>query len=326
MNRGTHRQAACNNARPMTSPNPAPAVPATPRERGGLAAAIGAFTIWGVLPLYMKPLHELSALEIMAHRIVWSCLLVFAWLAWRREVGAVRDALANPGTRYRLMATAVLISINWLIYVWSIANGHVIDASLGYFINPLLNVVLGVLLLGERLNVAQKAAVGMAAIGVLYLAVVAGRPPWIALALAASFGGYGLIRKVVKVEAVPGLATETLLLVPFAVGFLVWIELQGTAAFGHAAPHINALLLGSGLVTALPLALFAYGARRIPLSTVGLVQYIGPTLQFLLGVVVFKEAFTIERGIGFVFIWTALAVYAADGLWRSRRQMPYWGR
>jgi chloramphenicol-sensitive protein RarD len=310
----------------MTSPNPAQETPATPRQGGGLLAAIAAFTIWGVLPLYMRPLHELSALEIMAHRIVWSCLLVFAWLAWRHEVGAVRTALANPGTRYRLMITAVLISINWLIYVWSIANGHVIDASLGYFINPLLNVVLGVLLLGERLNVAQKSAVGLAALGVLYLAIVAGRPPWIALALAASFGGYGLIRKVVKVEAVPGLATETLLLAPFAVGFLVWMQSQGTAAFGHVAPHINALLLGSGLVTALPLALFAYGARLIPLSTVGLVQYIGPTLQFLLGVLVFKEAFTIERGIGFLFIWTALAVYAADGLWRSRKQMPYWGR
>jgi chloramphenicol-sensitive protein RarD len=310
----------------MASPNLAPETKATQRASGGLAAAIGAFTIWGVLPLYMKPLHDLSALEIMAHRIVWSCLLVFAWLAWRSEVGAVRTALANPGTRYRLMITAVLISINWLIYVWSIANGHVIDASLGYFINPLLNVVLGVLVLGERLNAAQKSAVGLAALGVFYLAVVAGRPPWIALALAASFGGYGLIRKVVKVEAVPGLATETLLLVPFAAGFLVWLELQGTAAFGHAAPHINALLLGSGLVTALPLALFAYGARRIPLSTVGLVQYIGPTLQFLIGVLVFKEAFSVERGIGFVFIWTALAVYAADGLWRSRKQMPYWGR
>ena len=310
----------------MSSPNPAPGTTATARQSGGLAAAIGAFTIWGFLPLYMKPLHELSALEIMAHRIVWSCLLVFAWLAWRSELGAVRTALANPGTRYRLMITAVLISINWLIYVWSIANGHVIDASLGYFINPLLNVVLGVLVLGERLNAAQKAAVGLAALGVLYLAVVAGRPPWIALVLAASFGGYGLIRKVVKVEAVPGLATETLLLAPFAVGFLAWLELQGTAAFGHAAPHINALLLGSGLVTALPLALFAYGARRIPLSTVGLVQYIGPTLQFLLGVLVFKEAFSIERGVGFVFIWTALAVYAVDGLWRNRKQMPYWGR
>ena len=135
-------------------------------------AAIAAFTIWGVLPLYMKPLHELSALEIMAHRIVWSCLLVFAWLLWRSEVGAVRTALTNPGTRYRLMITAVLISINWLLYVWSIAHGHVIDASLGYFINPLLNVVLGVLLLGERLNTAQKFAVGLAAVGVLYLCLL----------------------------------------------------------------------------------------------------------------------------------------------------------
>ena len=201
----------------MTGQNTAPAAPVAPGAGAGLAAAIGAFTIWGVLPLYMKPLHDLSALEIMAHRIVWSCLLVFAWLAWRGDVGAVRTALANPGTRYRLMATAVLISINWLVYVWSIAHGHVIDASLGYFINPLLNVVLGVLVLGERLNAAQKFAVGLAAAGVLYLAIVAGRPPWIALVLAASFGGYGLIRKVVQVEAVPGLATETLLLAPFAM-------------------------------------------------------------------------------------------------------------
>jgi chloramphenicol-sensitive protein RarD len=310
----------------MTGQHPAPAAPVSPRASAGLAAAIGAFTIWGVLPLYMKPLQAVPALEIMAHRIVWSCLLVFAWLAWRGDVGAVRTALANPGTRYRLMLTAVLISINWLLYIWSIAHGHVIDASLGYFINPLLNVVLGVLVLGERLNAAQKFAVGLAATGVLYLAIVAGRPPWIALVLAASFGSYGLIRKVVKVEAVPGLATETLLLAPFALGFLLWIEMQGTGAFGHAAPHVNALLLGSGLVTALPLALFAYGARLIPLSTVGLVQYIGPTLQFLLGVWVFHEAFTLQRGVGFLFIWTALAVYAGDGLWRSRKQMPYWGR
>jgi chloramphenicol-sensitive protein RarD len=310
----------------MTGQNSASAAPVPQRAGAGLAAAIGAFTIWGVLPLYMKPLHALPALEIMAHRIVWSCLLVFAWLAWRGDVGAVSTALANPGTRYRLMLTAVLISINWLIYVWSIAHGHVIDASLGYFINPLLNVVLGVFVLGERLNAMQKFAVGLAAAGVLYLAIVAGRPPWIALALAASFGGYGLIRKVVQVEAVPGLATETLLLLPFAFGFLLWMQLQGTGAFGHAAPHVNALLLGSGLVTALPLALFAYGARLIPLSTVGLVQYIGPTLQFLLGVWVFHEAFTLQRGIGFAFIWSALAVYASDGLWRSRRQMPYWGR
>jgi len=310
----------------MASPTPVPAPVATSRASNGLLAAIGAFAIWGVLPLYLRPLAALPALEIMAHRIVWCCLLVFAWLWLRGETGAVRVALANPGTRYRLMATALLISVNWLLYVWSIANGHVIDASLGYFINPLLNVVLGVLLLGERLNGPQKFAVALAAMGVLYLAIVAGRPPWIALTLAASFGAYGLIRKVVRVEAVPGLATETLLLAPFAIGFLVWMQAQGTAAFGHSAPHINALLLGSGLVTALPLALFAYGARLIPLSTIGLVQYIGPSLQFLLGVTVFKEAFSLERGVGFAFIWTALVIYAADGLWRNRRQMPGRGR
>jgi len=310
----------------MASPTPTPAPSAPPGAGSGLMAAIGAFTIWGVLPLYLKPLGSLPALEIMAHRIVWCCVLVFAWLAVRGELGAVRTALATPGTRYRLMASAVLISINWLIYVWSIGNGHVIDASLGYFINPLLNVVLGVLVLGERLNMAQRIAVGMAAVGVLYLGVVAGRPPWIALSLAASFGAYGLIRKLVKVEAVPGLATETLLLLPLSAGFLFWMETQGTGALGHAPAHINALLLGSGLVTALPLALFAYGARLIPLSTVGLVQYIGPSLQFLLGVVVFKEAFSLERAIGFACIWTALAVYAGDGLWRNRKMMPYLGR
>jgi chloramphenicol-sensitive protein RarD len=218
------------------------------------------------------------------------------------------------------VASAALISVNWLIYVWAVGNGHVIDASLGYFINPLLNVVLGVLVLGERLNGAQKCAVALAAVGVVYLAVVTGRAPWIALSLAASFGLYGLIRKVIRVEAVPGLATETLLLAPFALLYLWWLEQQGGAAFGHAPAHIDVLLVASGLVTALPLALFAFGARRIPLSTVGLVQYIGPTLQFLLGVWVFHEAFDLQRGIGFVFIWTALAIYAGNGLWRHHRQ------
>ena len=300
---------------------PRSSAPAHAGPGAGLAAAISAFTIWGVLPLYLKPLQALSALEIMSHRIVWCCLLVFAWLAVRGELDAVRSALADRKVRTRLVATAALISVNWLIYVWAVGNGHVIDASLGYFINPLFSVVLGVMVLGERLNRAQRFAVALAVVGVVYLAIVAGRPPWIALALAASFGLYGLIRKVVAVEAVPGLATETLLLAPFALGFLLWVEAQGTGALGHAPAHINALLLGSGLVTALPLALFSYGARSIPLSTVGLVQYIGPTLQFLLGVWIFHEPFTRERGIGFVFIWAALVIYAADGLWRNRRQL-----
>jgi chloramphenicol-sensitive protein RarD len=302
---------------------PANDTPATTKQpgsaRSGLAAAVGAFAIWGVFPLYLRPLASVPALQIMAHRIVWCCLLVFAWLAARGELGSVRAALANPASRMRLAASATLISCNWLIYVWAVNNGHVVDASLGYFINPLLSIVLGVFVLHERLNRAQWIAVAIAATGVLYLAVVAGRPPWIALALAASFGMYGLIRKVVAVDSVPGLATETLLLSPFAAAFLVWVEQHGTGAMGHSSAGVNALLLGSGLATAMPLTLFAYGARLIPLSTVGLVQYIGPTLQFLIGVLVFHEPFPRDRAIGFVLIWSALAIYAADGLWRNRK-------
>jgi len=286
----------------------------------GLAAAIGAFVMWGLFPLYLKPMAEVPALQIMAHRIVWCCLLVFGWLALRGELGAVRSALADAASRIRLMASAALISVNWLIYVWAVNNGHVVEASLGYFINPLLNVVLGVALLKERLNRAQWLAVALAAIGVLYLTVVSARPPWIALALATSFGLYGLIRKVVKVESVPGLATETLLLAPFALALLLWSESQGSGAFGHSSSTINALLVGSGLITAVPLALFAYGARLIPLSTVGLVQYIGPTLQLLIGVLVFHEAFPWTRAIGFAFIWAALAIYAVDGASRTARR------
>jgi chloramphenicol-sensitive protein RarD len=292
---------------------------ARPTPGSGLAAAIGAFAIWGLLPLYLKAVSVVPAPEIMAHRLMWCCVVVLAWLAVRGELGAVRAALANRASRRRLAATALLISLNWLIYIWAVNSGHIVEASLGYFINPLLNVVLGVFVLSERLNRAQWAAVALAAIGVLYLALVTGRPPWIALTLAVSFGLYGLIRKVVAVEAVPGLAAETLLLLPFAAAYLGWLEFRGVGALGHSGATVNALLLLSGPVTALPLALFAFGARLIPLSTVGLVQYIGPTLQFLTGVLVFHEAFPRARAIGFTLIWAALAIYALDGLWRNRR-------
>jgi len=305
----------------MRGPPPKPPVieNVTPAPFSGLAAAVGAFVIWGVFPLYLKPMAEVPALQIMAHRVVWCCLLVFGWLAIRGELGAVRAALADRGSRMRLAASATLISINWLLYVWAVNNGHTVEASLGYFINPLLNVVLGVMVLHERLNRAQWLAVSLAALGVIYLTAATAHPPWIALALAVSFGTYGLIRKVVKVDSVPGLATETLLLAPFAIAFLAWCEVRGVGALGHASVGINALLVGSGLITALPLALFAYGARLIPYSTIGIVQYIGPTLQFLIGVFVFREAFTAERAVGFVAIWAALAIYAADGARRMRK-------
>ena len=304
------------------SPPDSPAARAVPVARDtyreGLAATLGAFFIWGLFPLYLRPLSVVPPVEIMANRIVWAFVVVFAWLAWRGDLGSVRTALRDRPVRLLLVASSLLISINWLMYLWAVANGHVLDASLGYFLNPLLNVALGVLLLSERLNRAQWTAVAIAGLGVVYFTIATGKPPWIALVLAASFALYGLIRKTVKVEAVPGLAIETLMLVPFAVAFLVWSESRGVAALGHASLGVNLLLLCTGIVTAVPLALFAHGSRLIPLSTVGLVQYVGPSIQFLIGVFVFHESFTPSRAVGFSCIWLALVIYMVDGLRRNR--------
>jgi chloramphenicol-sensitive protein RarD len=287
-------------------------------HRKGLAASIGVFLFWGVFPLYLALLAAVPAVEVLAHRIVWCCVFAIAWVAMRGELGAIRAALASRGLRLRLAASGSLISVNWVTYVWAINHGHVIDGSLGYFINPLVSVALGVVVLSERLNRAQWTAVALAAAGVAYLGVVAGRPPWISLVLAFSFGLYGLIRKVVTVESLPALATETLLLAPLAAGYLLWLGVQGTGAFGRLGTGLDLLLLGSGVATAVPLALFAYGARRIPLSTVGLTQYLAPSMQFLLGMFFFGEPFPPARAIGFALIWCGLAVYAVDGLRRAR--------
>jgi chloramphenicol-sensitive protein RarD len=302
------------------SPGPIPLPAATARTDGrGLAAAATAFLIWGLLPLYLKALQSVPVLQITAHRLVWGCAFAFAWLAVRREVGAVWAALSEPNTRWRLCASAALISVNWITYVWGIASNRVVETSLGYFINPLVNVVLGVVVLRERLNVAQWGAVAIAAAGVSYLAWSAGHPPWISLTLAFSFALYGLVRKVVRVDALAGFASETLLLVPIGLGYLVWCEFAGTGFAGQAGIDMNLLLMIGGPVTAIPLVLFAYGARRIPYSTVGLLQYIGPSIQLLLAVMVFREPFAGPRVVGFVMIWTALALYAFDGVWRSRK-------
>ncbi|HYL04266.1 MAG TPA: EamA family transporter RarD [Steroidobacteraceae bacterium] len=284
----------------------------------GLAAASAAFVIWGLFPLYLRPLSAVPATQIIAHRVAWSCLFVLALMLARGELGRLRAALVNPRLLARLALTALLITINWLVYVWSVAHAHVVEASLGYFINPLVNVALGVVVLRERLNRMQSLAIALAALGVVYLTVLAGRPPWIACVLGVTFSLYGLTRKVISVDALPGLAAETLLLLPLALAYLAWCRLEGTAAFGAGAPGVTALLVGCGLVTAVPLFLFAYGARVLPYSTVGVLQYIGPSLQLLCGVLVFRESFTAARAVGFALIWAALAVYAADGLWRSR--------
>jgi chloramphenicol-sensitive protein RarD len=225
----------------------------------GLAAAAGAFAIWGLLPLYLRLLDAVPSLQIVAHRVAWACLFVLVWMALSGELRGLREVLARRGLLLRLAAAALLISANWLAYVWGVSNERVVETSLGYFINPLVNVVLGVAVLSERLNRAQWIAVGLAAAGVVYLTVSAGHLPWIALTLAFSFGLYGLIRKTAQVDALPGLAIETALLAPLAAGYLVWCAIHGSGAMGSQGIVTDSLLVASGAVTAIPLFLFAFG-------------------------------------------------------------------
>ena len=284
----------------------------------GLAAGVAAFTIWGLFPAYLHQLSAVPALEIVAHRIVWSCLFLIVVLLLRAEVGRLTMTLGKPRLLAGLATSAFLITCNWLVYVWSVTHQHIVESSLGYYINPLVNVLLGVLVLRERPNAVQWSAIALAAFAVLYLTVEAGRPPWIAFALAFSFSLYGFVRKVISVDALPGLATETLLLFPLALGYLVWRQMNGVAAFTHHGSTIAALLVGAGIFTAVPLFLFAYGARRLPYSTVGVLQYIGPSLQLICGVLFYHESFGRSRAAGFALLWVALVLYAAEGLWRAR--------
>jgi chloramphenicol-sensitive protein RarD len=295
-----------------------PAAPAI--DRNGLLAAIASYVLWGVFPLYWYLLKHVPAFQIIAHRIVWCALFVVGFLVIREGWGWLRTALARPRVGWMLLASSLFISFNWGIYIWAVTNGRVVDASLGYFINPLVNVLIGVLVLHERLNRAQWTAVAIATVGVLWLAFLHGDPPWIALALAGSFAIYGLIRKTANVDAVPGLAIESLILLLPAAGWLAWSQLQGVSAFGDGNWTSDALLVFGGALTALPLIGFAYGARRIPYSLVGILQYIAPTLQLICGVWLLGESFTGTQAIGFGCIWVALAIYAADGWHRSRRQ------
>ncbi len=292
----------------------------------GLMAGAGAFTIWGLFPLYLHPLAIVPATQVIAHRILWSCVFILLWMLARLELGSLTSILRRPPLLGRLLVTACLISGNWLVYVWGVTHGHIVDTSLGYYINPLINVVLGIFVLHERLNPVQWLAVALAAVAVAYLTFEAGHPPWIALTLAVSFSLYGLLRKIISVEALPGLATETVLLMPLAAAYLIVCELHGTGALGRDGGAVRALLIGSGLVTAVPLFLFAYAARLLPYSTVGVLQYIGPSLQLACGVLIFHERFDGARAAGFMLIWVALAIYAADGMLRARAAQPLGAR
>ena len=285
--------------------------------RAGTAAAVLAFLLWGLFPLYWKMLAGVPAVEVVAHRTAWGFVAVAAWVTLRGRWKDARAVASRPGTIARLAGSAVLIAVNWLLYVWAVVHDHVVEASRGYFINPLVNVLLGVLVLGERLSRAQRVAVALAAAGVAVLTVGHGRLPWIALALAVSFGLYGLARKTVGADAVVGLLWETGLLAPLAAGWLLSLEARGSGAFGSADPGTSALLALGGTVTAVPLVLFAQGARSLPLSTLGLLQYLSPSIQFLLAVLVFREPFTSAHAATFACIWAALAVLT----WDLRRRL-----
>jgi chloramphenicol-sensitive protein RarD len=284
--------------------------------RTGILSAASAFLCWGLFPLYFHALGEVPSLQILAHRMVWSLLFLLIVLALRKQ-WAWLNLLRQPRVFGSFVASALLLSVNWLIYIWAVNNGHVIEASLGYFINPLVNISLGYLILKERLRRAQWMAIGVAALGVAWLTWQAGTVPWIALALAFSFGGYGLMRKTAALGALEGLSFETMVLFPIAAAYVVWLTVHGQNVFLTTDSNTTRLLLlAAGPTTAIPLLLFASGARQIPLSVLGLLQYLSPTLQFLLGVWIFHETFSAERLVGFLLIWLALALFAAEGLLR----------
>ena len=282
---------------------------------------VAAYLLWGLFPLYWPLLEPAGPIEILAHRIVWSLLVVATVLAVTRNWAWVRPLLADRATLARMALAAVLISVNWATYIWGVNNDHVVETSLGYFINPIVTVLIGVVVLHERLRRVQWAAIGLGTIAVLVLAVDYGRPPWIALTLAFSFGTYGLLKKQVGVTvgAVQSLTVETAVLFVPALTFLVVLDARGDGQLGHTGLGHGLLLASAGIATAVPLLFFASAARRIPLSTLGLLQYIAPVLQFLTGVLLYDEPMPASRWVGFMLVWAALAVLIFDGLRQGHR-------
>jgi len=286
--------------------------------RRGILYGVLAYGWWGFIALYFRAVQSVTPLEVLAHRIIWSALLLLLLLAARGRLRDLAAAVRHRRTLLTLAASTVLIAVNWYVFIVAVTTGHVLQASLGYYINPLVNVLLGFLFLGERLRAAQRWSVLLAAVGVAWLGVSFGEVPVVALVLATSFGLYGLLRKTVRADALTGLAFETLLLLPAAALFLVRAHAAGQLAFLHRSSRLDLLLVAAGPITALPLLWFANAARRLRLATLGFLQYLSPSLQFLLAVTVFGERFTPAHRVAFACIWTALAIYTADAVRASR--------
>jgi chloramphenicol-sensitive protein RarD len=292
----------------------------TRREQGiGVACALGAFLTWGISPTYFKMLAHVPPMEVLYHRIGWSALCLGLLLAVLGRLSGVRAALRDRRTRLALLVSALLIAFNWLTFVWAVATGHLLQSSLGYFINPLVNVALGMIFLRERLRPWQLVAVGFAVASVAWLTIAQGVVPWVALALGISFGFYGLIRKTARIDAMGGLFVETLVLLPLALGHSAWLLTRDSMTFGEGDLRTNLLLGVAGIVTVTPLTLFHAAARRLTLSTVGFFQYVSPTCQLLLAVLAYGEPFTRTHFVGFAVLWTGIAIYTVDSLRALRR-------
>jgi chloramphenicol-sensitive protein RarD len=289
-------------------------------KRGVLYGA-AAYLIWGFFPIYFKSLDDVPALQIMLHRVVWSCLFLLLVILIKRDWGNFRSIIKRPDVLRVYSISGVLLATNWLVYIYGVNSGQVVETSLGYFINPLLSVALGVIFLRERLRPLQWVPIGMAAVGVLYLTLQYGSLPWIALALAFSFGLYGLMKKIAPLGALHGLTMETGILFIPAVSYLLYAESQSSGAFGHLGWNNTLLLALSGIVTAIPLLLFASAAHAIPLVLIGILQYIAPTVQFLLGVFLYQEPFTPALLIGFIIIWSALLIFTLEGIMERRKRV-----
>lgn len=284
----------------------------------GILYGVGAYVLWGFFPIYWKFLHEVPALQVIGHRIGWSFILLMLYIALSGQWREFRSVAFHPRTVAIYAVAGILLSFNWLIYVWGVNAGFIVETSLGYFINPLLSVLLGVIFLRERLRAWQWVPVGLAALGVGYLTFVYGRPPWIALSLAFTFGFYGFVKKLSPLGSLYGLTLETAIVFPLALLYLLFVEVTGTGAFLHDGLQVDLFLIGAGLVTTVPLLMFASAAKQIPLTVVGLLQYIAPTLQFLIGVLVYKEAFDFAHFVGFAIVWVALIFFAVESYTANR--------
>lgn len=286
----------------------------------GIFYAMAAYGVWGLFPVYFKAVEHISAFEVVAHRVIWSMVFLGLFILATGRWQKLAETLRQPSIVRSLAISSLFVSGNWLVFIWAVGNDRILETSLGYFINPLVSMVLGMIFLGERMRPGQWLAIGLAGIGVLYQLVLLGTLPWVAFVLAGSFGTYGLLRKKIPVDPFSGLMIETLLLTPLALVYLIWLGWEGSLTFGSSGLTGALLLMGAGVITSLPLISFAAATRRLSLTLNGMLQYTAPSITFLLAILVYNEPMDLNRLVTFVFIWAGLILFTVEGIWRSKKR------